>query len=192
MGNYLSILKVNLKHNLGNHILCCIFLLALAPLVMSTKNLEQVKTIIVIEKFASLIGIVLFISVFLPDTNIETRELILTKKTAYSNIIVLRIFQAILFLVILAFMFLIYLNMGNCEFDLKSMFLIFIANSIFLGSLGLLIFSVFDQPVMAYMVPILYFIANIFSDSKLFSYWYLFTKDDVDYTNKIFTGRLAR
>ena len=185
MGNYLSILKVNLKHNLGYHILCCIVLLSLAPIFMSTKNLEQIQTIIVIEKYASLIGIILMITVFMPDTNIEIRELTLTKKISNFTIIVIRGLQALIFIVILSIAFLIYLKINYCLFDFKIILLVFFANSIFLGSLGMLIFSIFNQPVMAYMFPIFYFITNIFSDSKVFSYWYLFSQEFIIYENKM-------
>ena len=185
MENCLSILKVNLKHNLVYHILCCIILLSLAPLFIGTENLEQLQTIHVVEKYLSLIGIILLTTVFLPDTNIEIRELILSKKVSSIKIIGLRIIQAIFFILIIGFGFFVYLKIGNCEFNLPLLYFNFFANSIFLGSMALLLFSIFDQPVIAYMIPFMYFVANIFIDSKIFSSWYLFSKQEVAINEKI-------
>ncbi len=185
MQNCLSILKVNLKHNLVYHILCCIILLSLSPLFIGTENLEQLQTIHVVEKYLSLIGIILLTTVFLPDTNNEIRELILSKKVSSIKIIGLRIIQAIFFILIIGFGFFVYLKIGNCEFNLPLLYFDFFANSIFLGSIALLLFSIFDQPVIAYMIPFMYFVANIFIDSKIFSSWYLFSKQEVAINEKI-------
>ena len=58
MERYLQIEKVNLKYNVPLHILICVLLLLVSPLLMGVENLKAEDTAKVLEVYAALMGII--------------------------------------------------------------------------------------------------------------------------------------
>lgn len=174
MERNLQIAKVNLKYNLLPHVVICFLFFIAAPAMMGIENLNQYQTAQVLEMFVSLFGIILFIPQFLPDQDKNIRDLLESKKESMLKIQFIRFFVAFLSLSFIILMFLLRLKYGGCSFEFGKLFYGTMANCIFLGGLGILIYGFVDNVAVAYMVPILYYILN-YGPGKKLGKFYLFT-----------------
>lgn len=167
-----EIAKVNGKHNLLFHCIIAALLCVLAPFIMGVKNLQEPQVAKIIEFYLGFLGVILLIPLFLPDTNKDIRDLIASKKTPITGVRVIRFLEALLCLTILLLLFLWALKMGNCEFHYGNCFYAAIANCVFMGGIGLLVYSVIDNIAVAYMIPFLYYIISMGGGKKyLGKFW---------------------
>ena len=67
MGKYVEIAKVQLEYNIWKHLCISLFLLAVSPLFLGVSNLDPEQSARVLEIYVALIGIILFVPVFLPE-----------------------------------------------------------------------------------------------------------------------------
>lgn len=171
---YLQIEKEYFKHHFYLHILLALFLCLFSPLVMGVENLNKYQTAQVLEMFFSLMGIILFVPILLPDFDLNIRELLESKKIPSWLLQTLRFLQSIFILVILLLSYLFFLKQNMCEFPFWHYFLGTMADCLFLGGLGLMIYSITDYVTMAYLLPLFYFIVNI-SGKKYLGKFYLFS-----------------
>lgn len=174
METCLQIEKVYFKHHFFVHVLVGLGLCFLSPLLMGVQNLNPYQTAKVLEMFFSLMGIILCIPVFLPDFDLSIRELLESKKTPVLMVHVLRLLQSFLVLTVILLAFLMFLKQQNCNFPFWKYFLGTMADCLFLGGMGLLIYSISDYVTMAYMISFLYYIINI-AGKKYLGKFYLFS-----------------
>lgn len=153
---------------------------------MGLENLDQYQTAKVLELFVGLFGIILFIPVFMPDQNRNIRDLIESKKEDISLLHIVRFLQAMLCLCIIVSLFLFYLKAKQCSFEIGKYFFGTIANCLFLGGMGMLFFSIFDNLVIAYMAPILYYIMCYGAGGKYLGKFYLFSMMKGSILNKYY------
>lgn len=186
MERYLKIANINWKHHLFPYVVVSFLVCAAAPLFMGTKNLDIYQTAKVIEMYLSLLGILLLLPVFLPDVNQSASEVIRTKQEPMITLYHIRLVQSLLFLIFFGIVFLIYLKYGGCELYIAEGMFGFLANACFLGGIGMLAFSLTDQIVFAYMLPILYYLLNFGAGEKYLGKFYLFSMQAGHLTDKIF------
>lgn len=178
MERYLKMATVNVKHNLLYHILICILFAVMAPLFMGIENLTQNSVAKIMEIYLSLIGVILLIPTFLPDMNKDIRDLIYSKKEPVPVLHFIRVLEALAVMMVIGILFLLFLKSGNCQFPFGKMFYTFMANGVFLGGLGMFMFALFDQAVFAYMIPLVYFIANFGIKKKQLGKFWLFSMQE--------------
>lgn len=186
MERYLKIANINWKHHLFPYVVISFLLCMAAPLFMGTKNLDVYQTAKVIEMYLSFLGILLLIPVFLPDVNQSAAEVIRTKKEPMMTLYHIRILQGLLLVVLFGIGFLIYLKRGGCMFSVSAGMLTLFANTCFLGGIGMLAFSLTDQIVFAYMLPIFYYVLNIGAGAKYLGKFYLFSMQTGHLSDKFF------
>lgn len=172
---YLNILKVNLKFHLAPHMLVALALCIISPLVMGVRNLDLFNTAKILEMYISLLGIILLIPVFLPDQDKDIRQLIQSKPEPMWMIHILRTLEAFLVLMVLIMGFLVFLVKGNCTFPFWDYVYGVMANCIFLGGMGVMVYAVIDNIPVAYMVPILYYILCYGGGKNYLGHFYLFS-----------------
>lgn len=175
MEKYLQIAKVNLKYNLAPHIIIALLTCILAPFIMGVKNLNQYQTAQVLERYISLIGIVLCVPLFTIDQNKNIFDLLNSKKEPVYIIQFIRLLESALLIVLFTILFLLYLKNGNCKFEYAKYLFGTLANCFFLGGLGTLTYSLTDNIATSYMIPILYYTMSFALDKKYFSLLYLFS-----------------
>ena len=183
---YLSISRVNLKHHLLPHIIASAGLCLLAPFIMGVRNLDLYYTAKVLDTYVSLLGIVLLVPVFLPDQDKDIRELIRSKRESLEVLHFIRIGQGLLVLSLFVASFLVFLQQGNCIFPFGNYFYGTISSCIFLGGIGVLIYSFIDNIAVAYMVPILYYILCYGGSKKYLGKFYLFSMFNGTVDDKIY------
>jgi len=167
--------KVNWKFNLMLHALAVMMFCLVSPLIMGVENLNPIQTAQVLELYISLSGIILCVPLFIPDEDKNIRDLILSKKESVLLVHGIRIMEALLALMIFVGGFLFYLRMQECDFSFLTYYYGTMATCIFIGGLGVLVYSILDNLPAAYMVPLLYYIMCYGSGKKYFGKFYLFS-----------------
>lgn len=164
-----------MKHNLGLHMLVCVLLTVVSPLFMGIENLPETSVAKIMEVYLSLIGLILLVPTFLPDMNKDIRDLIYSKKEPAAVLHCIRVLEAVAVMVMIGILFLSLLKAGNCQFHFKTMFYTLMANGLFLGGMGMLVFAFFEQPVFSYMIPMVYYVVNYGAGRKQLGKFWLFS-----------------
>lgn len=158
---------------------------ALLPILMGIENLESAQVAPIVERFFSLIGLVLFVPLFLPDVQREILANIRSKKTDYGMVLVTRLLQIFFFTMLLLAVFLLIIKMNRSTFDFSAFFLAELATVIFLGGLISLAFYFFKNLVPSLMIAIMYYVLCMFNGQKYFGPFYLFTLVERDWNSKL-------
>lgn len=186
MERYLNIAKVNLKFNLLPHIIVVLFLAVLAPVIMGVSNLEPLQVAKVVDFYLSLFGIVLCIPLFIPDEDRSVRELIQSKKESMYLVQGIRIVEGVILLLISLALFLLFMKQQRSQFQYCQYLYGAIANGLFLGGLGIMMYSILDNLAVAYMIPILYYVMCMGGGKKYVGRFYLFSLMGGDIGDKIY------
>lgn len=158
-------------------------IIAIAPIIFGTANLDARASAVPLEMFVSLVGIVLFTPIFQPEQNNEIDDLVSSKYVSTMKIFLIRTGCATSILTVLIILFGIYMRFQEC--DISILLLIgTIANAVFLGSLGMITAAVTDNTIIAYMIPMVYYTLNYGVGNKLGKY-YLFSMSVEDFGPKI-------
>ena len=165
--------KINLKHHIPLHLLVCILLLGISPLLMGVANLSAEDTAKVLERYVALLGIILIIPVFLPEQDKNLRDLVYAKYRSASSV------------------YLWMLRRGNCTFPTAAYFLGTYAEMLFLGSIGLCCYGLFDHLVAGYMASMVYYITALGSGPKYLKMFYPFSMSMGSYTEKFWLAAAA-
>lgn len=174
----IQIEKVYFKYHFVFHIFIAVILCLFSPFIMGVQNLDAYQTARILESFFCLMGIILCIPVFLPDFDVSVRELLESKEISIYFIHILRLLQSLLTLIGLLFIFLMFLKQNQCSFPFWKYFFGTLADCLFLGGIGLVVYSIFDYITIAYMIPFLYYILNYGSGKQYLGKFYLFSMVD--------------
>lgn len=175
MERYLKIAKVNWKFNLFPHVIVAFMICLISPLIMGVENLDYLQTAKILDVYISLLGLILLVPLFIPDEDENILDLVKSKKESMAVIHIIRLLESILFLTIFILGFLFYLKTKSCNFPFTEYFYGTMANCIFIGGLGILIYSIFNNLAVAYMVPMLYYIMCYGAGKKYLGKLYLFS-----------------
>ena len=172
---YIEIFKINWKYNLLPHIIITALLCILAPFIMGVKNLDDTLTAKVLELYISLFGIILLTPLFIPDQDRSIRELLESKRVSMVVHHCVRLLAAFGVLIIAITSFLVFLKSQGCRFPFSDYLYGTIATSIFLGGMGVLVYSISDNLPVSYMIPIIYYISCYGGRGRFLGKFYLFT-----------------
>lgn len=145
----LEIARVNRRHNLLPHIAAAVVLCLMAPLLMGVKNLTEPQVAKIAEFYLSFLGVILFVPLFLPDSDSNIRDVVASKKFPITGVRLIRLLQAALFLLVILAVFFILLKYGENEFHFGKCYYAAAANCIGMGGLGLLFYSLIDNIAIA-------------------------------------------
>lgn len=184
MERYWQIEKTNLKYHVPVHMFVCLLLLGISPFLMGVENLTAVDTAKVLERYVALIGIVMLTPVFLPEQDIEIRELVYSKYTKGAAVYLIRIFGNIAILAAFLGLYIILLKNNQCEFPVVRYYFGTLAEILFFGGLGLFSYAAADNLVIGYMVPVVYYIIASGSGEKYLKMFYPFSMSAERYMEK--------
>lgn len=185
MERYWQVERVNLKHNILLHLIVCVLLLGLSPLLMGVANLGQQDTAKVLEMYVALIGIVMLVPIFLPEQDQNIRDLVYTKYMKSQLVYILRILGNVLILMIFLAFYIVMLEKNNCEFPVVKYYFGTLAEMLFLGGMGLFFYGLTDNLVIGYMIPMFYYIVAIGSGAKYLKLFYPFSMVMGSYDEKV-------
>ncbi len=179
----LQVVKINLKHNAALSIVISICIIIITPIIFGIANLNRTDSAIPLEMFVSLIGIIFLTPIFQPEQNNEIGDLVSSKYISTNLIYFIRTIYAVFLSIIFIGSFVVYMSIQKCDIT----FLLFIgtvANAIFLGSLGMITAALTENTIIAYMIPLVYYMLNYGAGSKLGNY-YLFSMYIPDFKPKV-------
>ncbi|MHC5248434.1 hypothetical protein [Enterococcus sp. LJL90] len=161
-----------------------ILLTCFLPVVVGMENLVTSQAAIVLERFFTLIGVVLFVPLFLLDEQQNILQVVRTKETAYSQILIIRLAEILAMIAVSLLLFLGILKINQSTFDFINFFLAEFATVIFLGGLTCFLWSIFRQMIPSLMVTIGYFVICLTSSKDQLGPFYLFTLVSEDWQSK--------
>ena len=185
MEKYWQIEKMNLKYHIPVHVLACVLMLLVSPLLMGVENLGAQDTAKVLEIYVALMGIVLLPPVFLPEQDHDIRDLVYTKYVNGITVYTVRIVGNILVLAMLLGLYMGMLVYHQCEFPVGRYFGGTLAEMLFLGGLGLFFYGLCDNLVIGYMMPFVYYAAAMGGGAKYLKMFYPFSMAAGSYGEKI-------
>lgn len=162
-----------------------IFLTLFLPYVVGVRNSDVIMSAFIVERFFTLIGILLFIPLFLPDVNLEALTIIRTKTTPYWHILCIRFALIMTTTTALTFVFLWTLRLNHATFPFDTFFLGTLAIIIFLGGLSSFSFSLSRQPIIGLMASLIYYFACMFGGHRYLGQFYLFNLANFDWQSRL-------
>lgn len=174
MERYCGIVKEQVKHNLLWQCLISVVILLASPLVLGIENLDAAQSAKVLEMYVAVIGIVLFIPVFLPEQNQDLRDLIQSKYTKIISIYIIRVLLTLVVSMALVFVYMYAMKQGNCQMETGKYFFGTLAEMLAFGGVGILAYAISDNLIVGYMAPVMYYVAAFGSGEKYLKKFYLF------------------
>lgn len=162
-----------------------ILFLIVFPFLFGAQYLEPEQTAMIVERLFTIIGIVLFIPLYLPDRQKKILAVVRAKKTSYSRLLILRLVQILAMVLISLAVFLLVLKLNRSEFNFLEFFFAEFATVLFLGGLLNISYTFFQNLIPSTMVAMMYYVLNMFSGSKYFGPFYLYTLMENDWQSKI-------
>lgn len=174
MEKYLEITKVQFKHNVWQHLLLSVLLLAASPLVLGISNLDAPQSAKVLETYVALVGILLFVPVFLPEQDRDLWDVVKARYTKMNAVYLTRILLSLLFSALLTLIFLLVMRAGDCEMEPVKYYFGTMAEVIAFGGLGIFAYAVSDNLIVGYMIPLGYYVAGISAGYRYMKKFYPF------------------
>lgn len=184
MERYAKIAKENVKLSFLLPFSVCAGLLALSPLFVGLKNLTEQDSAKVLEYYVIFLGIILITPIFLPEQSKAVRDLAASKYTPMAGIYTLRLFLALLGILLLTGFYMLVMKTGGCEFPFFRQYGGAVSGMLFLGGMGVLSYGLSNQVVIGYMIPVLYYILNIPAGYEKLGSFYLFSMTAGRYQGK--------
>lgn len=188
MERILSIEIEHFKNHYAGHLAAALLFSLLAPVIMGMEALNQYQAGQILDVYFSLLGIVLLTPLFMPEQNKNIRDLLASREYPLRNIQLLRLLQAVVILAVLNLLVLFQMKLGECTFPFGTYFCCAMANCVFLGGLGIFAYGITDHLVIAYMIPVFYYICCYGAGQKYLGKFYLFSLMTGDLENKIWLG----
>lgn len=155
--------KLTFTRNMALAFLLCL----LTPMIFGTSYLDDYGSAFVLERYISLIGIILCTPLFLPEQDKIIAELIDAKQTAYMSVISLRLVIAAAAVFLYCAGMVGVLKIGHCQFETVPYLLGTYVTAMFLGILGFTFGAVAGNTIVGYLVALSFYILNIGLGPKL-------------------------
>lgn len=166
-------------------VLAAFLLTLLFPTFFGVENASHMQSAEIYERFFPLIGLILFLPLYLPDSSEDTTMLIKTKHFSYVGILFLRFIQILITLIVLTCGCLLIFELSNASIEFDQFLFAGIANALFMGGLYAIGFAFTTQPVTGLILPLGYYVASLFTADKYLKMFYLFTLSEKDTESKL-------
>lgn len=178
-----EIAGIHLRHNACLSLAAASAILMLTPVLFGTANLDRSTAAVPLEMFVSFMGIVLLTPVFQPEQSEEIADVVFAKYVSADTVYLIRTVCSLVFLTALTGLFGAFMRLQKSDVTLL-LVAGTVANEVFLGSLGMLTAVLTGNTVIAYMIPLVYYMLNYGSGSRL-GHYYLFSMRALAFTPKI-------
>ena len=174
MGKYVEIAKVQLEYNIWKHLCISLFLLAVSPLFLGVSNLDPEQSARVLEIYVALIGIILFVPVFLPEQNRDLWYVVKARYTSMFSVYLTRLVISFVITAVLIGIYMAVMRAGNCGMETGKYYFGTLAEAAAFGGLGVFACSVSDNLIAGYMIPLVYYAAALGAGTKYLGMFYPF------------------
>lgn len=157
----------------------------LTPVVFSLRNLDSIASSMPLERFAALSGAALFASLLYPEQDPPVREMVESKPSSQTGILLTRLLLAAAALLLMEGALVLAMRMGGCTFPLGSFWMGGFVSALCLGALGFAAYIVTENLPAAYLIPLGFYLVNLMLGSQKLGYFYLFSLSEDHYTPKL-------
>lgn len=165
-GGLVKITKSNLRHNFLPHFAVAVLIVLLIPVFFDISGLDKYMAAQPIEIMLSIIGIILISPAFLPEQNENIRDVIRSKRMNYLLVYGIRLLYSIMAIVLMMGAFIMIMYISDSAVSVMH-FIGGVISAVFLGALGFAASGLSGNVYAGYMVPVLYYIANLVGKEKL-------------------------
>lgn len=177
-----------LKHYYAWYLAAAVFFCLLAPFIMGMDALGQAQTGQALDYYFSILGIILITPLFIPEQNREVKDLVSVRAYPMWKLYLFRLGGEGIILAILSLLVLSRFWYGECTFPFLTYFFCSLANSMFLGGLGIFSFGLSGSLPASYMIPFLFYVCNFGAGKDYLGPFYLFSLAQGNQSNKIWLG----
>lgn len=174
-----DIAKANIKHNFRWHFFLAVLLTGMIPVMFGTEQLSETVCAMPLEFVFSLVGILVFTPVFLPEQDPAISQIVGTKAVERCFVEGVRTCYSALALVLLLGIFFLWLKENGCAVSVR-LFWGTLGDCIFLGSLGFAAGAFTGNIVISYMIPVFFYTVSYFGKNKMGNF-YLFSMMEGDF-----------
>jgi len=157
----------------------------LLPIFFGVKNLDPLSSTAVLEKGVSLIGLVVLVPLFFPEQDKNISEIAESKYTSMTCVYLIRLFLSIIMILLLTASFVMFMQHNNCDFNVVKYVFGTFSSTLFLGALGLLVYSITNNVIVGYLISVFYYIINYVGSDKLKNF-YLFSMSENSFKEKYY------
>ncbi|MGG5371306.1 hypothetical protein [Enterococcus sp. AZ196] len=184
MGILVKISTVFWRFHFYPAVIAAVCLTLLFPFFFGIENASFIQSAEIYERFFPLISVLLFLPLYLPDSNEEATALIRTKRFSYVKILVLRLIQILCSLFLMTCGCLLIFDKSNAVVEFNHFLLSGMADALFMGGLYAIGFAFTAQPVIGLILPLGYYVACLFTGDKYLKIFYLFSLIKNDMASK--------
>ena len=162
-----GIAKYQFNLILRAHFSIAIALCFITPLMFNVRYLDSLGSTFVLERFVSLIGLILLTPLFMPEQDKNIAELVQSKQTEHSLTIVVRLTLSLLFMAFCIAVMGIVMRLLQCDFEMGKLLMGTFATALFLGAIGFAFHAVTNNVVIGYLAAFTYYLLNFTLGSRL-------------------------
>ncbi len=187
----LDLAKVQIKHCIGISALLALLMTAATPILFGINDLDSMASSFILERYVALIGIILFTPLFSPEGDKNVQELIESKYTSPTLVLMIRLCLSSIVVLALIGGCIALMQVNHCLFQVPQFIFGTVASALFLGSLGFLAHSISNNIVVGYMLPVFFYILNQFLGEKLkLLYLFSLVRDSIHEKYFLFAGAI--
>lgn len=170
MENYGKTILNFIRYHYLPHLCGAALLVLCAGAVLSFRNLDAAGAAKVMEQYGVLAGILLLTPLFVPESDMEIWQLEASRHMPMWKLYLGRLFPAVCALAAAVSILILRLLAGGSVFPVGLLWRGAFCEALFLGGLGCFAAAVTNQVVLGYMVPVLYYAANMGMAERLWKF----------------------
>jgi len=169
-----GIAKFQFKLLLTHNFIIAAALCALTPLLFGIRYLDSHGSSFVLERFVSLIGVILLTPLFMPEQDKNISELVQSKYTEHTATILLRLITSLLFMMFCIAAMIAAMQLLHGDFEIGKFLIGTFATAFALGATGFAFHAITNNVVIGYLGAFVYYLLNFSLGSRL-GHFFLFS-----------------
>lgn len=169
-----KIIITELKTNLLPRIILSFFIILFAKVLYGFNNLNEVESLLPLERFIPLIGLTWLMPILEPELDYNVYQVVKTREVSLVFVYVIRLIIALVIYSLFIMGTLYFMDRNNCMINYKTYFLQTLSSGIYLGSIGFMFIAITQNEIYAILISISYYLVNWFVNYKKLGYFYIF------------------
>lgn len=169
-----KIIVTELKINLLPRIILSFFIILCAKVLYGFTNLNEIESLLLMERFIPLIGLTLLMPILEPELDYDVYQVVRTREIPLVFVYTIRLIIALVIYSLFIMGILYFMDRNNCVINYKTYFLQTLSIGLFLGSIGFILIGVTKNKIYALLGSLSYYLINWFVSYKRLGHFYLF------------------
>lgn len=163
-----------LKTNLLPRVVLSFFIILFAKILYGFNNLNELESLLPLERFIPLIGLSLIMPTLDPELDSNVHQVVKIRETSLVFVYTIRLIIALVIYSLFIIGTLYYMDRNNCVIHYNSYFFQTFSIGVFLGSIGFMLIGITQNKIYALLGSLSYYLINWFVNYNKLGYFYLF------------------